>query len=142
MDTPSPASPGTSGTLPGQERRRELRIRPEGGTVLVDGIPCDIVDWSSSGLSAHGYIGSLTAGDRARVSVRVTAGGRPFSFDCDLILLRVDPDRQFIAGVFAAMERGNRVAIALHFEQVEAAANDRLRAAITGRVPGGAAPAG
>lgn len=128
---PDQTSPET--TAAGSERRRELRDRPLTGAVQIDGTSCEIFDWSSSGLSARGYDGKLGQGDRTRVSVRIALRKHLFSFDCDLILIRVDPAAKLIAGVFAAMAREDRVAVASYFESLEAAADRGLRDAITTR---------
>lgn len=116
--------------LIGHERRRELRERPVKGSAVIDGSDFNVFDWNSSGICLSGYDGPLKKQDRTLAQVKIEVPENKFDFNCELIIVRRDIARKLIAGVFVTLERGDRVAIASHFEALERKANEGLRAAI------------
>lgn len=140
MDTSASAGPPQSATpaddllVPNSsDRRRELRQRPTSGSVIIEGRSYEIFDWSSSGVCLRGFDADAEDGHRTRAAVRIALPDAAFDFSCELILVRRDPISNLLAGVFASLSRPDRVAIAAHFEALQTAADDSLRALLSGR---------
>lgn len=140
MDTSASAGPPQSTpptddllVLNGSDRRRELRQRLTNGSVVIEGRSYEIFDWSSSGVCVHDFDADAEDGHRTPAAVRIALPDATFDFSCELILVRRDPFSNLLAGVFTALSRPDRVAIAAHFEALQAAADESLRALLTGR---------
>jgi len=128
------AAPDAPGQPPvGNDRRRELRERPVRGSVIIDDVSYEIFDWSSSGVCVRGYDGDAEDGHRTRSRVHIVLPDMVFDFGCDLVLVRLDRASKQLAGVFTALSREVRVAVAAHFETLEARADESLKAELTRR---------
>jgi hypothetical protein len=91
-----------------RERRRLFRIPEKSAMLVLDDVSYAIADWSIDGFRAMGFRGGYNAGDSARVRLIVVHRGRPVGFDAKSRILRVDPQKQEIAGQFSSMSEKGR----------------------------------
>lgn len=110
------------------ESRRELRERVTSGSAMLRNIRYPLTDWSSSGICMRDYDGNHSVGDRVHAWVHIDCADTVFTFKCELLLVRLDPVQQQLAGVFVTLDRPDRVAIAAHFEALEQAVAQRAGA--------------
>ncbi len=98
------------------DRRREARERVTGGQVTIDGKICHLNNWSSSGFEAGSYDGGLEVGDKVPIafSVEIAEGTR--AFECQAIIVRVEREKDLIAGAFVHLDRADRVKLAQYFD--------------------------
>lgn len=76
--------------------------------LVLDDVSYAIADWSIDGFRAMGFRGGYNTGDSARVRLIVVHRGRPVGFDAKSRILRVDPQKQEIAGQFSSMSEKGR----------------------------------
>ncbi|WP_085902175.1 PilZ domain-containing protein [Kiloniella majae] len=99
-----------------KEIRREGREFGVTGTVAVKGVDYSLDNWSSSGYAITGYDGPLLRGDHVDIHFRLELDGGALEFDCKSIIVRIEPDKETLAGVFVEMSPETRILIANYFD--------------------------
>ncbi|WP_417453222.1 hypothetical protein [Kiloniella sp.] len=99
-----------------KEVRREGREFGASGTVTVYDVAYPLDNWSSSGFAITGYDGPLLRGDHITINFCLKLDGGTLEFDCKSIIVRIEPDKETLAGVFVEMNPETRILIANYFD--------------------------
>ena len=100
---------------PVPERRQEPRIVAVDGTVEIDGQTYPIKNWSSAGFLATSCVIERDVADGLDIRFRARLGQQMLDIACRAIVVRIDADRQLLAGRFAKVDDAAMGQIAQHF---------------------------
>jgi len=100
---------------PAPERRREPRIAAIDGSVEIDGQAYPIKNWSSAGFLATSRVIERDVTDGLDIRFRARLGQRMLDIACRAIVVRIDADRQLLAGRFTKLDDAAMCQIAQHF---------------------------
>ncbi|MCZ4281897.1 hypothetical protein O4H49_13990 [Kiloniella laminariae] len=98
------------------EVRREGREFGLIGHITLDGYTYVLENWSSSGFAVTGYRGPLLRGDRPNIEFHLQLDDTTIDFQCSAIIVRVDEEKQILAGAFVEMDKETRVKLANYFD--------------------------
>ena len=127
-----------------EERRRERREALSDGTARLLDNTYPMKNWSARGfcvgscvLDQHKQIG-----DRLEIDFSIPLADHRIEFSCRALVLRVDPEKQELAGMFATVDESTQLAIDEHFgifpgTSAARALVDRVKSAIRGVTSGG-----
>lgn len=99
---------------PPDPRREAPRVEVD-ARVEFDDQSLRVVNWSYRGFLADGYAGERSADDQVEVRFCVESEDRPFEFECQAKLIRVDRESQKVVASFVGMEAVTRVEIVRRF---------------------------
>ncbi|KKJ75360.1 hypothetical protein WH95_18790 [Kiloniella litopenaei] len=99
-----------------KEVRREGREFGAVGTVTIHDVGYSLDNWSSSGFAVTGYDGPLLRGDHIDIFFSLELDGGKLEFNCKSIIVRIEPDKETLAGVFVEMAPETRILIANYFD--------------------------
>ena len=100
---------------PVPERRREPRIAAVDGSVEIDGQTYPIKNWNSAGFLATSCAIERDVAEGLDIRFRARLGQRMIDIACRAIVVRVDADRQLLAGRFIKLDDAAMCQIAQHF---------------------------
>ena len=100
-----------------QENRREPRYQVTDGTVQIHGETYPVNNWSSRGFLASSCTADCKVTERVEIKFSVPLADRRLEFGCLAIVLRIDKDKQELAGIFAKLDEATQTAIAQHFDK-------------------------
>ncbi len=100
---------------PVPERRQESRIVAVDGTVEIDGQTYPIKNWSSAGFLATSCAIERDVAEGLDIRFRALLGQRMLDIACRAIVVRIDADRQLLAGRFTKVDDAAVGQIAQHF---------------------------
>ena len=100
---------------PVAERRQEPRIAAVDGSVEIDGQTYPIKNWSSAGFLATSCVIERDAADGLDIRFRAWLGQQTIDIACRATIVRIDADRQLLAGRFTKVDDAAMCQIAQHF---------------------------
>ncbi len=100
-----------------KERRAEQRLPVEHGTVVIDDQTYPLKNWSTRGFLAMSYTGNHKEGDRISVRFSVLFVERQLEFSGEARVIRVDAERQELAGLLVLMGEEWNDAFSRYFGQ-------------------------
>ncbi len=100
---------------PVPERRQEPRIAAVDGSVEIDGQTYPIKNWSSGGFLATSCVIERDVTDGLDIRFRARLGQQMLDIACRAIVVRIDADRQVLAGRFTKVDDAAMCQIAQHF---------------------------
>lgn len=100
---------------PVPERRQEPRIAAVDGAVEIDGQTYPIKNWSSAGFLATSCAIERDVADVLDIRFRARLGQQTIDIACRAIVVRIDADRQLLAGRFTTVDDAAVGRIAQHF---------------------------
>ncbi len=100
---------------PVPERRQEPRIAAVDGTVEIDGQSYPIKNWSSAGFLATSCAIERDVTDGLDIRFQARLGQQLIDIACRATVVRIDADRQLLAGRFTKVDDVAMGRIAQHF---------------------------
>jgi hypothetical protein len=85
------------------DRRTDQRLPVEHGTVVIGDQTYPLKNWSTRGFLASSYTGDHKEGDRISVRFSVLFVERQLEFSGEARVIRVDAERQELAGLLVLM---------------------------------------
>jgi hypothetical protein len=98
-----------------EDKRRERREDVSDGTARFRGETYPLKNWSARGFCLGPCVSEHKTGDRLDIEFSVPLAGHRLEFSCRAVVLRVDPEKQEVAGIFATVDEATRQAIDDHF---------------------------
>jgi hypothetical protein len=126
---------GERGEADAAERRRERREELTGAVAEIGGQNFPVPNWSASGVCIGPATFPTQPGQRLDVRFTIPLPERTLRFQCRIGVMRRDPEKREIGGVFFGLPEDVQAAIDEHFEIAEPKASggsllDRLRRAV------------
>ena len=103
------------------ERRHEPRIVAVDGAVEIDGRTYPVKNWSPGGFLVSSCAIERVVSESLDIRFRAQLGQQMLDIACRAIVVRLDADRQELAGCFAKMDDAAMGEIAKHFRAGAAA---------------------
>ncbi len=97
------------------ERRHEPRIAAVDGAIEIDGQTYPVKNWSSAGFLATSCAIERDVTDGLDIRFQARLGQQMLDIVCRAIVVRIDADRQVLAGRFTRVDDAAMCKIAHHF---------------------------
>lgn len=125
-----------------EERRRERREALSDGTARLLDNTYPMRNWSARGYCVGSCVLDQQIGDRLEIDFSIPLADQRIEFSCRALVLRVDPEKQELAGMFATVDDSTQRAIDEHFgifpaRSAARALVDRVKSAFRGMTSGG-----
>ena len=102
-------------SMPAGDKRREPREELAEGAVRISGQTWPLTDWSRNGFLASPCTADLKVGEELDIAVFVPIAGQRLEFKCPAVIIRVDEEKQEVAGAYVEVDAATRATIDWHF---------------------------
>lgn len=102
-------------SMPAGDKRREPREEVTDGTVRISGETWPLKDWSRTGFLAKPCTAEFKIDDELDITLSVPIPRGRLEFSCPAVIVRVDRDKQEVAGTYSEVDAATRVIIERHF---------------------------